>query len=275
MAVSIAASTLLAANARLCIAPLPKVASTLLKRVAVLADGREPATATAFGETRPALVIHRAEVHGLPCLADLNQEQQEHWLGDAHALRLAVTRHPAERLLSFWHDKLHLADPAYAPLNASVQAARQRSVDEPCRFADFLSYLSDHWELLKTDGHLRPQSEWLGEAPRFERLDRDELVKRLPRLLQPLVPAATLGRIKDELATYDKQYRQRLGKRWEDAYSKDGLQLVESLYGDDLKLYAYTMPRRRSDKVRPLAGVDTDALVDSVQQLRERYLLLT
>ena len=77
MAASIAASTLVAANARLCIAPLPKVASTLLKRVAVLADGREPAMATAFGETRPALAIHRAEVHGLPCLAGLSQEQQE------------------------------------------------------------------------------------------------------------------------------------------------------------------------------------------------------
>ncbi|QNJ08184.1 TPR repeat family protein [Synechococcus sp. Minos11] len=250
---------------------MPKVASTLLKRVAVLADGREPLSTTAFGETRPALAIHRAEVHGLPCLADLSQEQQEHWLGDAHALRLVVTRHPAERLLSFWHDKLHLAEPAYAPLNASVQATRQRSGAEPCRFADFLSFLEEHWELLKSDGHLRPQWEWLGDAPGFQRLDRDGLVKQLPRLLQPLVPAATLGRIKDELATYDKQYRQRLGKRWEDAYSKDGLQLVENLYGDDLKRFGYSMPRRRSDKVRPLAAVDTDALVDPLQQLRERH----
>ena len=170
MAASITASTLVAANARLCIAPLPKVASTLLKRLAVLADGREPLSTTAFGETRPALAIHRADVHGLPCLADLSQEQQEHWLGDAHALRLVVTRHPAERLLSFWHDKLHLAEPAYAPLNASIQAARQRSGDEPCRFADFLSFLAEHWELLKTDGHLRPQGEWLGDAPGFQRL---------------------------------------------------------------------------------------------------------
>ncbi len=40
-------------------------------------------------------------------------------------------------------------------------------------------------------------------CPHFQRLDRDELVKRLPRLLQPLVPAATLGRIKEELAVYD------------------------------------------------------------------------
>lgn len=271
MVAPIAASTLVAAQARWCVAPVPKVASTLLKRLAVLADGREPASATAFGETRPVLAIHRAEIHGLPCLADLPREQQEHWLGDAHALRLVVTRHPAERLLSFWHDKLHLAEPAYAPLNASVQAARQRSVEETCRFTDFLSFLEENWELLKTDGHLRPQCESLGEAPRFERLDRDEIVKKLPRLLQPLVPAATLGRIKDELSIYDKQYRQRLGKRWEDAYSKDGLQLVESLYGDDLKLYGYSMPRRRSDKVRPLAAVDADALVDPLQQLRERH----
>ena len=31
------------------------------------------------------------------------------------------------------------------------------------------------------------------------------------------------------------------------------------------------MPRRRSDKVRPLAAVDTDALVDPLQHLRERH----
>ena len=271
MAASISASTLVSASARWCVAPVPKVASTVLKRLAVLADGREPTSTTAFGETKPALAIHRADVHGLPCLVDLSQEQQEHWLADPHALRLVVTRHPAERLLSFWHDKLHLADPAYAPLNASIQTARQRSGAEPCRLADFLSFLEEHWELLKSDGHLRPQSQWLGDAPHFQRLDRDELVKRLPRLLQPLVPAATLGRIKEELAVYDKQYRQRLGKRWEDAYSKDGLQLVESLYGDDLKLYGYSMPWRRSDKVRPLAAIDIDALVDPLQQLRERH----
>ncbi len=141
MAASISASTLVSASARWCVAPVPKVASTVLKRLAVLADGREPLSTTAFGETKPALAIHRADVHGLPCLADLSQEQQEHWLADPHALRLVVTRHPAERLLSFWHDKLHLADPAYAPLNASIQAARQRSGAEPCRLADFLSFL--------------------------------------------------------------------------------------------------------------------------------------
>ena len=271
MAASITASTLVVSKARWCVAPVPKVASTLLKRLAVLADGREPISTSAFGETRPALAIHRAELHGLPCLEDLGQAEQERWLSDAHVLRLVVTRHPAERLLSFWHDKLHLADPAYAPLNASVQSSQRSSIHEPCGFADFLGFLAEHWELLKTDGHLRPQSEWLGDAPGFQRLDRDELVKRLPRLLQPLVPAATLGRIKEELSLYDKQYRQRLGKRWEDAYSKDGLQLVESFYGDDLKRYGYSMPRRRTDKVRPLAAVDTDALVDPLQQLRERH----
>ena len=86
MVAPIAASTLVAAQARWCVAPVPKVASTLLKRLAVLADGREPASATAFGETRPVLAIHRAEIHGLPCLADLPQEQQDHWLGDAQKL---------------------------------------------------------------------------------------------------------------------------------------------------------------------------------------------
>ena len=101
-------------EARWCIAPVPKVASTLLKRLAVIASGREPEEKAAVGETRPALAIHRSDVHQLPALVQLPLESQQALLADPHALRLAVTRHPAERLLSFWFEKLHLADPAYA-----------------------------------------------------------------------------------------------------------------------------------------------------------------
>ena len=117
---------LVIAEGRWCVAPVPKVASTLLKRLAVIASGREPGERASVGETRPALAIHRSDVHQLPALAQLSQQQQEQLLADPHGLRLAVTRHPGERLLSFWHDKLHLADPAYAPLNASVQLSRGR-----------------------------------------------------------------------------------------------------------------------------------------------------
>ena len=252
--------------------PVPKAGSTLLKRLAVIADGRDPAALAVLGETRPALAIHRPDVHQLPNLTQLPGEQREALLSDPHALRLAVTRHPGERLLSFWHDKLHLADPAYAPLNAAVQALRSRDPQDPCRFSDFLTYLADHWEQLRSDGHLMPQREWLGDGAVFNRvLDRDQLPKDLPRLLEPLLVADRMQRLRQELQIYDQQHRQRLAKRWEQSYSKGGLALLERLYGDDLKAYGYALPRRRSDKVRPLAAVDLDALVDPLQQLRDRH----
>ena len=251
---------------------MPKVASTLLKRLAVIAAGREPLEMASLGETRPALVIHRADVHGLKAFEQLSPSEQQAWSGDAHALRLAVTRHPAERLLSFWHDKLHLADPAYGPLNASVQASRGKSAEATCRFSDFLSFLDARWDQLRSDGHLLPQREWLANGALFNRrIDRDQLVKELPVLLQPFLDPVRLGRVRQELNRYDEVYRQRLGKRWEQAYSKDAFAILERLYGDDLEAYGYRLPARRVERIRPLASVDADALVDPLQQLRERH----
>ena len=124
-------------GARWSVAPIPKVASTLLKRLAVIAAGRKPQELVTFGETRPALAIHRADVHQLPSFADLTHQEQEQLVADPHGLRLSVTRHPGERLLSFWHDKLHLADPAYAPLNASVQSECGLDAASPCASPTF------------------------------------------------------------------------------------------------------------------------------------------
>ena len=265
-------ATLVVEGVRWLLCPLPKVASTLLKRLAVIADGREPYAGAAIGETRPALAIHRSQIHGLPALAQLTSAQQEQWRNDPHALRLAVTRHPGERLLSFWHDKLHLADPAYAPLNASVQASNGLDPSEACTFVAFLDHLSEHWELLQGDGHLTPQHQTLADAELFNlRLDRDQLVEELPRRLAPLLVADRLERINQELKTYGQQCQQRLSRRWQDAYSKEGLALLERLYGQDLEAYDYSLPRRRSATLKPLAAVDSDALVDPLQQLRERH----
>jgi len=259
-------------EARWLLAPIPKVASTLLKRLAVIAAGRVPTELASVGETRPALVIHRPDVHGLTAFQQLSRDEQAAWTGDAHALRLAVTRHPAERLLSFWHDKLHLADPAYGPLNASVQASRGKSSEEPCRFGDFLTFLDVHWEQLRSDGHLCPQRVWLADASLFnQRIDRDQLSKDLPKLLEPFLDPARLGRVRLELSRYDELYRQRLAKRWEQAYSKNGFAILGRLYGEDLDVYGYRLPTRSGDRIRPLAPVDIDALVDPLRQLRERH----
>ena len=80
-----------------------------------------------------------------------------------------------------------------------------------------------------------------------------------------------MQRLRQELQIYDQQYRQRLSKRWEHSYSKEGFDHLEHIYGDDLKTYGYELPRRKSFKVRPLASVDLDALVDPLQQLRDRH----
>ena len=265
-------STLVVGDCRWLLLPIPKVASTLLKRLAVIAAGRDPAALAVLGETRPALAIHRADVHRLPSLSALPAADAELLLSDPHSLRVAVTRHPGERLLSFWHDKLHLADPAYAPLNQAIQSRRERTGAEPCRFSDFLIYLDQHWEQLRADGHLLPQAEWLADPTLFnQQLDRSELVDRLPALFGSRLPAQRLERLRQELQLYDRQHRQRLSKRWESSYGKDGFQILERLYGADLERFGYTLPKRRSDKVKPLAAVDLDALVDPLQQLRDRH----
>jgi protein O-GlcNAc transferase len=264
---------LVVGDCRWLLLPIPKVASTLLKRLAVISAGRDPAELAVLGETRPALAIHRADVHGLPSLASLPAAAADVLLADPHGLRLAVTRHPGERLLSFWHDKLHLADPAYAPLNQAIQSGRERASAEPCRFSDFLTYLDQHWEQLRGDGHLLPQSEWLTDPTLLnQQLDRSELVDRLPALLGSRLPAQRLERMRQELQLYNRQHRQRLSKRWESSYGKDGFQILERLYGADLERFGYTLPRHRSDKVKPLAAADLDALVDPLQQLRDRHL---
>ena len=224
-------ATLVVEGARWLLCPIPKVASTLLKRLAVIADGREPFEGAALGETRPALAIHRPQIHGLPSLAQLTVGQQEQWRNDPHALRLAVTRHPGERLLSFWHDKLHLADPAYDPLNASVQASHGLDPSEACTFVAFLDHLSEHWELLQGDGHLTPQHQTLADAELFNlRVDRGQPGAVAPTS-EPLLTAERLERIHQELNTYSQQCQQRLSRRWQDAYNKEGLALLERLHG--------------------------------------------
>ena len=92
---------------------------------------------------------------------------------------------------------------------------------ETCRFEDFLVFLEAFWDQLKGDGHLRPQQDWFGGDAFFNhRLDRDQLIKQLPPLLEPLLPAGRLQRILQELQVYEQQFRQRFTNRWEQAYSK-------------------------------------------------------
>ena len=46
---------------------------------------------------------------------------------------------------------------------------------------------------------------------------------------------------------------------------------IERLYAADLEAYGYRLPQGRRAKIRPLGAVDSDALVDPLQQLRDRH----
>ena len=258
-------------SARLLVLPIPKAASTLLKRVAVIADGREPAVGASLDETRPALAIHRQAVHGLPCLDQLPAAEAKAILADPHWIRLGVTRHPGERLLSFWHDKLHLGEPAYAPLNASIQENGAGNPAEPIDFPSFLRFLRDHWEQMRRDGHLEPQSEWVvPQLQLTDRLDRNDLVKALPDLLRPHLDAARQSRIERELLSYNNHFRQRLEKRWTESYDAEGLAILIELYEADFQAFGYERPTAAKSRLKPLAPADSDALGDPLQQLRDR-----
>ena len=85
-----------------------------------------------------------------------------------------------------------------------------------------------------------------------------------------LLPSKRLQRIRQELLCYDDLFRQRLGARWQESYGKEGLRRLERLYGGDLEAYGYGLPNRRMSTVRPLAALDSDALGNPLQQLRDR-----
>lgn len=252
--------------------PIPKVASTALKRLAVIAAGREPLSSVAPGETRPALAIHRADVHQLPSLNQLSAALQQKLIKDPHVLRLAVTRHPGERLFSFWYDKLLVSDPAYLPLNASVQSASGLTSSKSCSFENFLIFLDQNWSKLQTDGHLRPQYQWLGNDQWFnQRLDRDQLIEKLPSILEPHLDQDRLGYIRRELDLYGQQFQQIFSNRWQEVYSKKGFASLERLYGSDLEMYSYSLPRQRGGKINPIHDSVADGLVNPLQQLRDRH----
>ena len=263
---------LLVPEVKLLLRPVPKVASTVLKRIAVIADGRVPPEQASPFETRPALAIHNPDLHSLTTLANATIDLAHEALYSQEWIRLAVTRNPAERLLSFWHDKLHLMEPAYAPLNSSVQLSLKQSTELSCSFRDFLIFLNSNWEPLKQDGHLIPQFESLEPdcVSYTHILDRNDLVKQLPILLQKNITSSKLQLIKIELANYNQLYRQRLGKSWMEAYSEEGLSLIRNYYILDLQHFNYQLPSRKGSIVKPLALSSIEALVDPLQQIRDR-----
>ena len=254
------------ASGRWILAPIPKVASTVLKRLAVIADGRTPPEHAVYGETRPALAVHHPDFHCLKPPA-VNPGST----ADQASLKLLVTRHPGERLLSFWHDKIFLGDPNYKLLNRVALSKSDLDGQNICDFKTFLLYLQDHWASLRGDLHLCPQSEIARSChDGFVRLDRNDLGQRLPILLKPFINQFTLDRIKSELKRYDSYFCQKLSNRWRANYDQESIQILKSLYAEDFDMYSYTLKRSQEDESRKLLVCDVDALADPIQQLRDR-----
>ena len=269
---SLCKQALIVLGAKWLFRPIPKVGSTILKRIAILSDGRVPPEQASTFESRPALAVHDPNLHCLATLANSSLEVAHQALYSQEWIRLAVTRHPGERLLSFWHDKLHLKEPAYNPLNTSVQLSIKQSADGTCKFKDFIYFLDEQWDLLKHDGHLMPQTDLLEiDAINYSHIiDRNEISKILPIILENRIAASNIISIKKEFSTYNQTYKQRLSKKWMDAYSEREISILEKRYGSDIHNFEYKLPDRRGARIKTIISSDLDALVDPLQQIRDR-----
>lgn len=261
-------------NAKILLRPLPKSSSTFLKRIASWSEGRIPPVAAVYGEVRPALAVHRADLNQLTTLATASPELASQALDSKDWLRLLLVRHPVERLLSFWHDKLHLMDPAYVRLSQAIREAKGKGSrsDIGVRLFDWIEYLDQHWEELKQDVHLAPQVELAcmnhvdyTHVMARERLSKDFLPLWLKRLSPPFQQCVV-----KEMEEYEGLYRQRLTKRWPDVFSKEALNIITRLYDQDFEAFGFKIQPRLSARVKAPLRYEPDAIVDALQQIRDR-----
>ena len=101
-------------------------------------------------------------------------------------------------------------------------------------------------------------------------IDRSEITKILPIILENRIAASSITSIKQELSTYNQTYKQRLSKKWIDAYSESEIPIVEKRYGADIENFQYELPDRRGARIKTIISSDLDALVDPLQQIRDR-----
>ena len=261
-------------SAKILLRPLPKSSSTFLKRIAIWSEGRIPPVTAVPGEVRPALAVHRSDLNQLVSLSTASEQVVEQALHGDDWLRLLVVRHPVERLLSFWHDKLHLMDPAYGALFQGIRESKGKlnSAALGVRFSDWVEYLFERWDLLHQDVHLTPQAELacVDQVAYSHVIKREQLSKDLmPLWLERLTPAHQQLLLK-EMDQYESLYRQRLAKRWPEVASQEVLRAVSEMYQKDFEAFDFALPQRSSSRVKGLSRYEPDAVVDPLQQIRDR-----
>ena len=101
-------------------------------------------------------------------------------------------------------------------------------------------------------------------------IDRNEISKILPIILENRIAASNIISIKKEFSTYEQTYKQRLSKKWMDAYSESEMSILEKRYGSDIHNFEYKLPDRRGARIKTIISSDLDALVDPLQQIRDR-----
>lgn len=247
------------AGGRLVLCPIAKSASTVLKRVAVIADGREPPAQVIANEVAPALAVHLPAYHGLSEMDSFQLQQEAVAQAPQRGLHLAVTRHPVERLVAFWYAKLFLQDPVYQTLNQAVGLSYSLGSNGSCDFNDFIHYLSDQWVALRSDVHLCPQVEWLGSLSFWTgRIDRNKLARELPGLFQSAdLHPSVLAAVQREIKIYTELYHQKLGQDFIVDVSQASLAIIQKLYQQDFELLSYRVGdiRKQLNSGSPLARV--------------------
>ena len=261
-------------SCRLILCPIAKSASTLLKRLAVILQGQTPVWQSSTWESKPALAVHDRLINGLRTLADYSPQDRARILTSSDWIRLAVTRHPAERLVSFWFDKLYLQEPAYQQLSGLIQreSSEEPSVDSP-GFEEFLKYLEAHWDLLSQDCHLAPQVSQLclSSVSYSHLLDRSELFTGLLPLLSDRSTQQALTSLQQELSDYRTFYHQDLISLWPKLYSSRSLDLIQRLYRDDFTRFSSYLARSADQSESSVSPSLIQAcLADSCRQVQER-----
>lgn len=261
-------------DARIAFNPIAKVASTLLKRIAALIEDRDPIIHATLWESKASLAIHNKELNGFNLLADCTPSEQETILQSDQWLRLAVTRHPGERLLSFWFDKLYLQESAYQPMAAMIResSAGGDAHQEPT-FEDFIQCLDQHWAMLSQDCHLMPQSQHLStDLVKYTHyLDRSRIAERLIEILADRVSARLCKRVSEELHSYQSSYQQCLSGKWQKYYSDEMAAVITRLYADDFTQFSYDLDLLKNEQSKAsISELADNCLINKSIQIQER-----